>query len=141
MAKLLDMMFGMLSKQRAYAGNAWEAHRERPATEYATGHNDSREIVRVNPVAQLLSSEDILLELDVPRVLPGPGGLMSGTYHIRDLGKRNHRRLRRVTIRRGESHATLILQPEPATFHSHQLERPGLLIAVELRHAHQDGLS
>ena len=65
MAKLLDMMFGMLSKQRAYAGNAWEAHRERPATEYATGHNDSREIVRVNPVAQLLSSEDILLELDV----------------------------------------------------------------------------
>jgi PTS system nitrogen regulatory IIA component len=65
MVKLLDIMLGKLSKHGANAGNAWGANRERPATEYATGHNDSREIVRVNPVAQLLSSEDILLELDV----------------------------------------------------------------------------
>jgi PTS system nitrogen regulatory IIA component len=65
MVKLLEVMLGRLSKHGAYAGIAWDANRERPATEYATGHNDSREIVRVNPVAQLLSSEDILLELDV----------------------------------------------------------------------------
>ena len=64
MVKLLDIVLGKLSKHGAYAGNAWGANRERPATEYGTGHNDSREIVRVNPVAQLLSSEDILLDLD-----------------------------------------------------------------------------
>ena len=64
MVKLLDIMLGRLSKHRAYAGIAWEANRERPATEYGTRHNDSREIQRVNPVAQLLSSEDILLDLD-----------------------------------------------------------------------------
>jgi PTS system nitrogen regulatory IIA component len=65
MVKLLEVMLGRLSKHGAYAGIAWEGNRERPATEYGTGHNDSGEISRVNVAAQLLSSEDILLDLDV----------------------------------------------------------------------------
>jgi PTS system nitrogen regulatory IIA component len=64
MGKLLDIVLGKLSKQGAYAGNAWGVNRKPAAAEYGTKHDDSREIPRVNLVAQLLSSEDILLDSD-----------------------------------------------------------------------------
>lgn len=57
------VMLGKSSKQRAYAGNAGKA--ECSAAENRTGYNDARERLRMKPVAQLLSSEDILLDLDV----------------------------------------------------------------------------
>ena len=62
---MLDMMLGKPQKPKAYAGNACKVDRERPATEHGSGYNASREISRAMPIAQLLSSEDILLDLDV----------------------------------------------------------------------------
>jgi nitrogen PTS system EIIA component len=64
MSALLDMMLGRSSKPKAHAGNACRDDRELSAAENGPGYNASREISRAMPVAQLLSSEDILLDLD-----------------------------------------------------------------------------
>ncbi len=64
MIALLDMMLGKLSKRSAYTINVRDANRECSSTMYGTRHNDSREISRIMLVAQLMSPEDILLDLD-----------------------------------------------------------------------------
>lgn len=64
MIALLYMMLGKLPKSAAHAGNACKANRVRPAAAYVTEYNTVREIPHAMHIAQLLSSEDILLDLD-----------------------------------------------------------------------------
>jgi nitrogen PTS system EIIA component len=62
---LLDMVLSRALRRRTNAGTARAFDRECPVPECGVGHDQSGDSSPMNTIAQLLSPEDILLDLDV----------------------------------------------------------------------------
>jgi PTS system nitrogen regulatory IIA component len=85
MFALLDMVLSRVLHRRACAGTACGPAQQHPVPERGLGRDQSADSPRMNPVAQLLSPEDILLDLDVStkkRVFEEVGRLLERRHGV-----------------------------------------------------------